>query len=60
MKKNTGMFIFYLIVGLLVINFSFHLINLPDFLDFLDKWIILTGGILILISGLKYLGIGRN
>ncbi len=60
MKKNTGLFIFYFIVGLLVINFGFNLINLPDFLNFLDKWVFLIAGILILISGLKYLGVGKN
>ncbi len=60
MKKNTGLFVFYLIIGVLVINLSFHFIRFPDFLGFLNKWIILTGGILILISGLKYLGVGRH
>ncbi len=47
-------FFLYLIVGLLLINFSFNFINI-GFISSIENWIILAGGILVLAGGINYL-----
>ncbi|GBE19906.1 MAG TPA: hypothetical protein ENG87_02935 [Candidatus Pacearchaeota archaeon] len=50
----TG-FLLYLIVALYQINFALGLINMPNFIVSIEKWIILLGAILIIMGGIKYL-----
>lgn len=48
-------FIVYLLFGLYLINSSFNFISIPDFIQSVDKWIILAAGVLVIIGGLSYL-----
>ncbi len=60
MKKQKALFIFYLVVAIWLFNMVAGLIPIPDFMRFLNNWFVLTGGILVLISGLKYIGVGKH
>jgi hypothetical protein len=53
-------FLVYLIFGLYFINSALEFIALPDFLDSVNKWIILVGGILIVIGGINSLRAGKK
>ena len=48
-------FLVYLIFGLYFINSAFNFIILPEFVSSVDKWILLIGGILIVVGGINYL-----
>ena len=54
---KSGMlgFILYLLFGLYLINSSFNFISMPDFIQSVDKWIVLVAGILVVLGGVKYL-----
>ena len=43
-------FLIYLILGIYLINIQFNLIPIPT-----NNWIILIGGILLIVGGIKYL-----
>ena len=47
-------FLLYLVFGLYFIMSAFNFITLPDIILQFDKWIILVGGVLILIGGINY------
>ena len=53
-------FLVYLVFGLYFINSALEFITLPGFLDSIDKWILLVGGILILVGGINYLRAGKK
>lgn len=53
-------FVLYLIAGLYFINSSFNFITMPEFIQSADKWILLVGGILIILGGINYLRAGKN
>lgn len=50
-----GMFLLYLIVGLYLINYTLLFVVLPTMFDTINKWIILIGGVLLIIGGIKFL-----
>ncbi len=62
MKKKRGTlgFLVYLIFGLYFLNSSLNLITLPDVVNKIDKWIVLIGGILIIIGAINYLRLRKN
>ena len=53
-------FLVYLIFGLYFVNSALGFIALPVFLDSIDKWILLVGGILIIIGGINSLRAGKK
>ena len=55
--KNKGMiwFLVSAIFGLYFINFAFEFVTLPNFIINMNKWIILGGGVLIIIGGMNSL-----
>jgi hypothetical protein len=52
-------FLMYLLVGLYLVNFSFLWVPIPKGIKFLENWVLLAGGVLVIISGIKYL-LSRN
>jgi predicted membrane channel-forming protein YqfA (hemolysin III family) len=54
-KSGMLVFIVYLLFGLYLINSSFSLISMPDFIQSIDNWIIFVTGVLVIIGGMKYL-----
>jgi len=52
--------VIYVIFGLYFINSGLNLITLPEFFNSIDRWIILAGGILILVGGINSLRAGRR
>ena len=52
-------FIIYLIIGLLLINFSLNIFEII-FLNSIEKWVILIGGVLVIAGGINYLRASRN
>jgi len=59
-KKGVLGLVIYAIFGLYFINSGLNLISLPEFFNNIDRWIILAGGILILIGGINSLRAGRR
>ena len=55
MAKKTWLFVIYLIVGLYIINMGFGFIPMPEKILFLDKWILLIAGVLVIFSGFRFL-----
>ncbi|MDE1848456.1 MAG: hypothetical protein KGH55_00255 [Nanoarchaeota archaeon] len=53
------MFLLYLIFGLYFINYSLNLITLPGFFSSIDQWIILVGGLLIILGGINQMGLNK-
>jgi len=51
---NHLIFLGYLIIGFYFINYPFEFIEVPDFILDFNQWIILAGGILMLIGALNY------
>lgn len=54
-KVGVILFLVSLVVGVYFINSSFGFVVLPDFILDLNKWIIVLGGVLIIIGGAHYL-----
>ena len=52
-------FIIYLIFGAYFINYPFNFIPIPAVMGSINKWIILAGGILIIIGAINHLRINR-
>ena len=44
----------YLVFGVYFINSAFSFITLPEFVNIIDKWLILIGGLLILFGGINF------
>jgi len=53
-------FIVHLLFGLYLINSSFNFISMPDFIQSVDKWIVLIAGVLVIMGGLSYLRANRS
>jgi cytochrome c biogenesis protein CcdA len=56
--KNTGTlwFLLNLIIGLYLLNFGLKLVDITKFIpDTISTWVIVIGGALVIISGVKYL-----
>lgn len=53
-------FLVYLIFGIYFINSSLGFITLPEFISKIENWIVLVGGILILIGGINYIRAGKK
>lgn len=47
-------FLLYLVFGLYFITSAFNFFTMPEIILKFDKWIILVGGVLILIGGVNY------
>jgi hypothetical protein len=59
-KYKLVVFLLYSIFGLYFINSGLGFIILPEFVLNFDKWIILIGGILVLIGAVNYLRAGKK
>lgn len=66
MMKSSKLvfFLVYLIFGLYLIVYSLDLIGLniiilPDFLTGINKWIILLGGVLVILGGINQLRLSK-
>ena len=59
-KKGVIGLVIYMIFGLYFVNSGLNLITLPEFVNSIDRWIILVGGILIIIGGINYLRAGKK
>ena len=56
MKKMGGLLlILHLALAIYFINFALGFIEIPEFIRDFDPWIILAGGVLLVIAGLKHL-----
>ena len=62
MVRNNGivLFLIYLLFGIYFINSAFSFIKLPDFFLKIDKWILLVGGLLIVLGAINYFRITRR
>ncbi len=59
-KRYTGLFfIIYLIFGLYFVNYAFNFIALPSFFAGINQWIILIGGILIILGGVNQIRLSK-
>ncbi|MEK6840773.1 MAG: hypothetical protein AABX79_02355 [Nanoarchaeota archaeon] len=61
-RRGGGGFLFiilYLIFGAYFINYPFNFLKLPSAIDPFNKWIILVGGILIIIGAINQLRLNR-
>lgn len=54
MKGGLVWAFLYLIFGLYFINLTFSFVSIPEVITNFEKWIILVGGILILIGGINH------
>ena len=60
MKKGAFIgFLVYLIFGLYFLNYSLGFVILPEFMSKIDKWVILIGGILIIVGAINYLRLSK-
>jgi len=58
-RYGSIIFIVYLLFGLYFLNYKLVFLKLPD-LTKANPWIILIGGILIIIGGINYLRASRR
>ena len=49
------LFFVFLIVAIYIFNLGMLLIKIPDSLVPLNKWVLMVGGVLIFVSGFKFL-----
>jgi len=60
MKKGAFIgFLVYLVFGLYFLNYSLGFVILPEFMSKIDKWVILIGGILIIVGAINYLRLSK-
>ena len=59
-KGGIFWFIIYLVFGIYFINSSFNFIKMPEVISNFDSWIILLGGVLILLGGVNHFRAIRN
>jgi hypothetical protein len=61
MRKKGIVFVIYLIIGIYLLNMGFGIINFPEALaSFLNKWVVVLAGLLLLFAGMRQSGIGRR
>ncbi len=53
-------FILYVFFGLYFINSAFFFVEVPNFVEGLDKWISLVGGLLIIFGSFKFFRVKRR
>jgi len=59
-RGNSGLFfVIYLIFGVYFINYAFNFVPIPAFITSINKWIILVGGVLIIIGAINLLRLNR-
>jgi len=59
-RSTSGFFfIIYLVFGAYFINYAFKFVAIPTQVISVEKWIILAGGILIIIGAINLLRLGR-
>ena len=61
-RRGGGGFLFiimYLIFGAYFINYAFNFIPIPAVITSINKWIILAGGILIIVGAINHLRINK-
>ncbi len=51
-KLRFVLFFINLVIGLYFVNKGFDFIGLPEFILSIDKWILIVGGAMIIISGI--------
>ena len=49
------LFLIYILFGLYFINYGIEFYPIPEIISDVNNWIILVGGILILLGGMNYL-----
>ena len=59
-KGGSFWFIVYLVFGIYFINSSFNFIKIPEVISNFNQWIILLGGVLILLGGINHFRAIRN
>lgn len=61
MKKKRGfrnkilLFLVYVIFGIYFLNFLFPILQVPEFIEKINDWIVFFGGILLLFSAFRNL-----
>jgi len=58
-RSGSGMFLLFLVVGLYLIN-TWGFLKLPAMFDAITKWVIIIGGVLLVIGGFKFLSSGKR
>lgn len=54
MVNKYLIFLVYLAFGLYFLNYPFNYVEIPEIVSNFNSWIILLGGILILIASIKF------
>ena len=57
--QNMVFFVLYLVFGLYFINYALNLVSLPGFFADINKWIILVGGLFVLLGGVNALRLAK-
>ncbi len=50
-----GLFVIYILIGLYVFNLGLVLFKIPESLIFLNKWVLMVGGGLIVFASFRFL-----
>jgi len=60
--KQGGLiwFILYVVFAAYFINFAFNFVTIPEAIIKFEKWIILVGGVLILLGAINHFRVKRN
>lgn len=54
--SGIGVFLVYLIIGLYLINIPFQFLQIPkNISNFIDRWVILLGGVLTILGGINHM-----
>lgn len=60
MRKGSGILVVvYFVLALYLINVAIGFIALPEFFSKIDKWIVLLGGIFLVLGGINSLRLKR-
>ncbi|MGD9276443.1 MAG: hypothetical protein PVJ67_04680 [Candidatus Pacearchaeota archaeon] len=59
-EARTIIFLLHLAFGLYFINIGFNYVAVPEVISNFEAWIILIGGVLVLLGGINYLRIGKR
>lgn len=58
-EARTIIFLLHLVFGAYFINLGINYVAVPEVVSNFNAWIILIGGVLILLGGINYLRIGK-
>lgn len=53
------LFLLYLLLGAYFLNIGFNFISLPDFFSKIDKWIIVAGGLFLILGAIYSLKVSN-